>query len=47
MVIVENLRGLEQIGRDVFELIVVPLPLEGLEASPVRAIAALPNADPG
>jgi kynurenine formamidase len=41
MVIVENLRGLEQIGRDIFELIVVPLPLEGLEASPVRAIAVL------
>ena len=39
VVIVENLRGLEQIDRDVFELIVVPLPLKGLEASPVRAIA--------
>jgi arylformamidase len=47
MVIVENLRGLEQIDRDVFELSVVPLPLKGLEASPVRAIAALPAADPG
>jgi kynurenine formamidase len=45
MVIVENLRGLEQIGRDIFELIVVPLALEGLEASPVRAIAALPHVD--
>lgn len=43
MVIVENLTGLEQIGRDVFELIVVPLPLRGLEASPVRALAALPD----
>ena len=42
MVIVENLRGLEQIDRDIFDLIVVPLPLKGLEASPVRAIAALP-----
>ena len=41
MVIVENLRGLEQIDRDVFELIVVPLPLKGLEASPVRAIAGV------
>ena len=38
-VIVENLTGLESIGRDVFELIVVPLPLRGLEASPVRAVA--------
>jgi arylformamidase len=47
MVIVENLRGLEQIDRDVFELTVVPLPLKGLEASPVRAIAALPVALPG
>jgi kynurenine formamidase len=47
MVIVENLRGLEQINRNVFELIVVPLPLKGLEASPVRPIAALPLADRG
>jgi arylformamidase len=39
MVIVENLTGLERIGRDVFELIVLPLPLRGLEASPVRAVA--------
>jgi kynurenine formamidase len=46
MVIVENLRGLEQIGRDLFDLIVVPLPLKGLEASPVRAIAVLPRVDP-
>ena len=45
MVIVENLTGLEQIGRDVFELIVVPLPLKGLEASPVRAIAAVAGRD--
>jgi arylformamidase len=42
MVIVENLTNLERIGREVFELIVVPLPLRGLEASPVRAIAVLP-----
>jgi arylformamidase len=42
MVIVENLRGLEQIDRVIFDLIVMPLPLKGLEASPVRAIAALP-----
>ncbi len=41
MVIVENLTGLEKIGHDVFELIVVPLPLRGLEASPVRALAAV------
>ncbi len=39
MVIVENLTGLDRIGRDVFELIVLPLPLRGLEASPVRAVA--------
>ena len=45
MVIVENLTGLERIGRDIFELIVVPLPLRGLEASPVRAVAALPPRD--
>jgi arylformamidase len=47
MVIVENLTGLERIGRDTFELIVVPLPLRGLEASPVRAVAAVPARDSG
>jgi kynurenine formamidase len=47
MVIVENLTGLERIGRDVFELIVVPLPLSGLEASPVRAVAVVPGGEPG
>jgi arylformamidase len=41
MVIVENLTSLERIGRDVFDLIVVPLPLKGLEASPVRAVASV------
>jgi arylformamidase len=45
VVIVENLTGLEQIGRGVFDLIVVPLPLRGLEASPVRALAVLPGRD--
>jgi arylformamidase len=45
MVIVENLTGLERIGRDVFDLVVVPLPLRGLEASPVRALAVLPDCD--
>jgi kynurenine formamidase len=38
-VIVENLTGLERIDSEVFELIVLPLPLRGLEASPVRAVA--------
>jgi arylformamidase len=38
-VIVENLTRLELIERPGFELIVVPLPLRGLEASPVRAVA--------
>jgi kynurenine formamidase len=38
-VIVENLTRLESIGCPIFELIVVPLPLRGLEASPVRAVA--------
>ena len=45
--IVENLNGLERIGRAVFDLIVVPLPLRGLEASPVRALAVLPGRDFG
>lgn len=40
-VIVENLTGLERIDRPTFELIVLPLPLRGLEASPVRAVARL------
>jgi arylformamidase len=43
ILIVENLTRLERIGRDTFELIVVPLPLRGLEASPVRALAVLPG----
>jgi kynurenine formamidase len=47
MVIVENLNGLERIGRTLFDLIVVPLPLRGLEASPVRALAVLPARDSG
>lgn len=38
-VIVENLTRLDTIGHRVFELIVVPLALRGLEASPVRALA--------
>jgi kynurenine formamidase len=42
MVIVENLTSLDRIERDVFDLIVVPLPLKGLEASPVRAFATVP-----
>jgi len=41
MAIVENLTNLERIERDVFDLIVVPLPLKGLEASPVRAVASV------
>lgn len=38
-VIVENLANLGEIGQQEFELIVTPLPLTGLEASPVRAVA--------
>jgi len=38
-VIVENLTNLQEIGQPEFELIVTPLPLAGLEASPVRAVA--------
>ena len=45
MVIVENLTNLERIDRDVFDLVVMPLPLRGLEASPVRAVAALLSRD--
>jgi kynurenine formamidase len=45
-VIVENLTGLALIDRDVFELIVLPLPLRGLEASPVRAVARV-ETEPG
>lgn len=38
--LVENLRGLDQVP-DVFEWLVLPLPLRGLEASPVRAVAVV------
>jgi kynurenine formamidase len=38
-VIVENLTRLDLIKSPTFELIVLPLPLGGLEASPVRAVA--------
>jgi kynurenine formamidase len=38
-VIVENLTNLEQITQSPFELIVQPLPLRGLDGSPVRAVA--------
>ena len=41
VVIVENLTSLDRIDREVFDLIVVPLPLQGLEASPVRAVASV------
>ena len=37
--IVENLTNLDRIVGDVFDLIVLPLPLRGLDGSPVRAIA--------
>jgi arylformamidase len=40
-VIVENLTNLEAVGRREFHLIVTPLALKGLEASPVRAVAVV------
>jgi kynurenine formamidase len=40
-VIVENLTNLEQIEQSPFELIVLPLPLKGLDGSPVRAVARM------
>ena len=46
VLIVENLTGLEGIAQDRFDLVVVPLPLRGLEASPVRALAVLQSEDP-
>lgn len=39
--IIENLTNLEALDVDVFELIATPLPLQGLEASPIRAVARL------
>jgi kynurenine formamidase len=39
VVLVENLRNLEAITQDEFELIVLPLAIRGAEASPVRAVA--------
>ncbi|PLX69264.1 MAG: hydrolase [Denitrovibrio sp.] len=39
LVIVENLRGLESIGTEVFELTCLPLNIKGGDGSPVRAFA--------
>lgn len=39
VVIVENLRNLEAIPQEIFELIVLPLKIRGRDGSPVRAIA--------
>ncbi|MFO0890543.1 MAG: cyclase family protein [Isosphaeraceae bacterium] len=41
--IVENLTNLDQISESPFELIAVPLPLQGLDGSPVRAVARIPG----
>ena len=40
-VIVENLTGLEAVPAGLFEMIVLPLPLRGLDGSPVRAVARI------
>jgi kynurenine formamidase len=37
--IVENLTNIEAIGADLFQIVVLPLKLDGRDASPVRAIA--------
>ena len=39
VLILENLRGLDQIGREEFQLLALPLRLTGRDASPVRALA--------
>ena len=39
VLILENLRGLELIGREEFQLLALPLRLTGRDASPVRALA--------
>jgi len=41
--IVENLTNLAQVDEGIFELIVLPLPLKGLDGSPVRAVARVPS----
>ncbi len=41
VLLVENLTNLRALARDEFELIVTPLPLVGVEASPVRAVAVV------
>lgn len=43
VLIVENLTNLEQIGRDEFHFMALPLKLSGRDASPVRAVAVLTN----
>ena len=39
MVIIENLKNLDAIEQDIFELIVLPLNIEAADGSPIRAIA--------
>jgi arylformamidase len=41
IVIVENLTNLQAIGKETFQLSVVPLKLSGRDGSPVRAVASL------
>jgi len=41
VLIVENLANLDAIGADLFQLIVLPLRLTGLDGSPVRAVAVV------
>lgn len=46
VVILENLTALEEIGGPRFELIALPLALRGLDGSPVRALARIPEPTP-
>ncbi len=43
VILVENLCNLEAIAADEFQLVVLPLPIRGAEASPVRAVAIEPD----
>ena len=41
MVIIENLKNLDKIHEDIFELIVLPLNIKAADGSPIRAIATV------
>lgn len=43
LVLIENLTALDRLGNGNFLLSVLPLPIAGAEACPVRAVAVIPS----